>query len=300
MEQLQDEVSSVLWTLGKPELIKVCHQLKCSEPSGVGFQGLSRRALGRLAENTLDELEECEESDGFQQFLSGLLSFIKSMQGHDTEQTETQPKEPSEMERLKEEYAQLQQAQAEARHALEEKIQALGDQLSNATIAREQNVTTTTPLIAPEVTIRREFRISGQIGEAGQRDKLSFTSLTNQIESGLKKGYSETDIIEAVVKAVSPGIHLRDLLEIKRDLTLSTLKTILRGHYKVDSSSDLLHRLINIFQEPKESAQNFLFRAIELREKLSGGENDGEQFSPDLIQRKFLRSLETGLLSPMA
>lgn len=38
----------------------------------------------------------------------------------------------------------------------------------------------------------------------------------------------------------------------------------------------------------------------ELREKLlwkSGEEIDGEQFSPELIQRKFLRSLETGLLS---
>ncbi len=90
------------------------------------------------------------------------------------------------------------------------------------------------------------------------------------------------------------------MLEVKRDLTLSTLKTILRGHYKVDSSSDLLYRLMNISQEPRESAQDFLFRAIELREKLlwkSGDEDEGEQFSSDLIQRKFLRSLETGLLS---
>ena len=115
----------------------------------------------------------------------------------------------------------------------------------------------------------------------------------------MKKGYSEVEIIEAVVRAVSPGLHLRDLLEIKRGLTLPTLKTILKGHYKVDSSADLLHRLMNISQDPKESAQNFLFRAIELREKLtwkSGDEEEGEQFSTDLIQRKFLRSLETGLI----
>lgn len=116
----------------------------------------------------------------------------------------------------------------------------------------------------------------------------------------MRKGYAEAEIIEAVIRAVSPGLPLRELLEIKRDLTLSTLKTILRGHYKIDSSSDLLHRLMNISQEPKESAQSFLFRAIELREKLlwtSGDEQDGEQFSPELIQRKFLRSVETGLLN---
>lgn len=152
----------------------------------------------------------------------------------------------------------------------------------------------------PEVTLRRKFRVFGQIGEAGQKEKLSYTSLNNQIESGVRKGYAEAEIIEAVIRAVSPGLPLRELLEIKRDLTLSTLKTILRGHYKIDSSSDLLHRLMNISQEPKESAQSFLFRAIELKEKLlwtCGDEQDEEQFSPELIQRKFLRSVETGLLN---
>lgn len=57
---------------------------------------------------------------------------------------------------------------------------------------------------------------------------------------------------------------------------------------------------MNMSQDPKESAQEFLFRAIELREKLlwkSGKEDEGEQFSPNLIQRKFLRSLGTGLLT---
>lgn len=176
----------------------------------------------------------------------------------------------------------------------------MGTQLSSMAVVGERGVSQPAPLTAPEVTLRKDFQIWGQIGEGGQKEKLSFTRLTNQIESGFKKGYSETEIIEAVIKAVSPGLHLCDLLEVKRDLTLSTLKTTLRGHYKIDSSSDLLHRLMNISQEPKESAQHFLFRAIELREKLlwrSGDENKWEQFSPDLIQHKFLCSLETGLFS---
>lgn len=300
MEQLQDEISTALWTLGKPELTKVCQHLKCSEPAGVGFKGQSRRALIRLAESTLDEIEKTEESEVFQQFIRDLQSFIQSLQEHPVAEVEIQRAELSEIERLKQEYSQLQQAQAEARRVLEEKIEALGTEFRGAAGISEKQVSQPAPFTTPEVTLRKDFRIWGQIGEAGQKDKLSFTSLTNQIDSGLKKGYSETEIIEAVIKAVSPGLHLRDLLEVKRDLTLPTLRTILRGHYKVDSSADLLHQLMSISQDPKESAQCFLFRAIELREKLlwkSGDDDEGEQFSPDLIQRKFLRSLETGLLS---
>lgn len=68
-------------------------------------------------------------------------------------------------------------------------------QLDSTTKVREREVTQPAPLAAPEVTLRKDFRIWGQIGEAGQKDKLSFTSLTNQIEAGLKKGYTETEIL---------------------------------------------------------------------------------------------------------
>ncbi len=61
MEQLQDRVSFKFMMLEKPELIKVCLHLKCSEPAGEGFSGQMRRALIRLAEGTLDEIEESLE-----------------------------------------------------------------------------------------------------------------------------------------------------------------------------------------------------------------------------------------------
>ena len=251
---------------------------------------------------TLDEIEKAEEALAFQQYMTDLHSFIQSLQPQKKKigEAETSHTEPSEIERLKQEYLQLQQSQEEARRALERKIEALGTQFSSTASVREQKVNQPTLLTAPEVTLRKDFRIWGQIGEAGQKEKLSFTSLTNQIESGLKKGYTESEIIEAVIKAVSPGLHLRDLLEVKRGLTLPTLRIILRGHFKVESASDMLHRLMNISQDPKESPQAFLFRAIEIREKLlwkSGDDDEGEHFSADLIQRKFLRSLETGLYS---
>ncbi|KAK0136609.1 hypothetical protein N1851_023456 [Merluccius polli] len=90
------------------------------------------------------------------------------------------------------------------------------------------------------------------------------------------------------------------MLELKRDLTLPQLKAILKGHFKEDSSTDLYHRLVNITQDSRESPQNFLFRAIELKERLLLASSDvgsDEQYSAELIQKKFLRSVSTGLLS---
>lgn len=83
---------------------------------------------------------------------------------------------------------------------------------------------------------------------------------------GIEKGHSETEIVEAVIRAVSSRLQLRDMLEIKRGLTLSALLTILKGHYKVDRSTEPYHQLLNISQEPKETALNFVFCAIELKE----------------------------------
>eukprot|EP00064_Thunnus_orientalis_P003299 superscaffoldBa00000264_g3308 len=75
------------------------------------------------------------------------------------------------------------------------------------------------------------------------------------------------------------------MLEIKSGLTLSVLKTILKGHYKEESTTDLYHGLTNITREPRESPQQFLFRAIDIKEKMLWKSSEGEaeeHYSPDL------------------
>lgn len=57
----------------------------------------------------------------------------------------------------------------------------LGERLKIKPQAEDTRTATTLPTTLPEVTLRLEFRICGQIGEAGQREKLSYTSLINQI-----------------------------------------------------------------------------------------------------------------------
>lgn len=58
-------------------------------------------------------------------------------------------------------------------------------------------------------------------------------------------------LINAVLRAVSSGLHLREMLKkkTKSNLTLSSLKTILKGQYKEQSTADISHKLVNISQE---------------------------------------------------
>ena len=60
----------------------------------------------------------------------------------------------------------------------------------------------------PAVSIskfKRDFKISGQISDVSQKDRLSFSSLVHQIENGLKNDYTEGEIKEAVTKAINPA-----------------------------------------------------------------------------------------------
>lgn len=85
----------------------------------------------------------------------------------------------------------------------------------------------------------REFKISGQIGDPGQKDKLNFSSLAHQIEQGISKEVPELEIIDAVIWAIAPGLQLRSYLEGKTNLTLPTLRRILRFHYQEKGATEL-------------------------------------------------------------
>ena len=55
--------------------------------------------------------------------------------------------------------------------------------------------------------LRRQFKISGQIGEPKQKDKISFSSLVRQIQTGLSQGYDESEIV-GVIRSITPGTVL--------------------------------------------------------------------------------------------
>ena len=147
---------------------------------------------------------------------------------------------------------------------------------------------------------RRDFKISGQIGEPGQKDKLSFSSLAHQIESGRLKGHMEQDLIEGVIRAVLPGSPLRSYLEGRVGLTLPMLRHILRSHYQEKDATELYHQLTRLTQQSRESPQAFLVRALDLRQKVvfaSQETGSGLKYDPVLVKSMFLHALLTGLRS---
>ena len=142
---------------------------------------------------------------------------------------------------------------------------------------------------------RRDFKIIGVIGPDAQKDRLSFVSLTRQIDSGKTKGYSEAEIIEAVIRAISPTLKLRSYVETVEGLKLTKLLQVLKAHYKQKSAAELYQELTVTCQGPKETAEDFLIRVLKLRQQLlftSRVMEDGIKYSEN--QAVFLRTLETG------
>merc|ERR1712150_154150 len=133
-----------------------------------------------------------------------------------------------------------------------------------------------------------------------QKDKLDFTTLAFQIERGVKKNYSEDEIVEAVVKAVSPELNLRGYLVSTPNLHLKKLRRILRSHYQEPEATSLFTQLCSRSQGTDETPHQFGVGLMLLRQKvLFVAKEDGSRFNytEELVQEQFIHSLLTGLRS---
>ena len=160
--------------------------------------------------------------------------------------------------------------------------------------------TVSPPDLPTGTMFRREFRVFGQIGDATQKDRISFLSLMHQIESGLTKGYGEREVVEAVVRAINPASRLRSYLEGKSALSLADLRRVLRSHYKESGATDLYYQLSRARQEAKESPQEFLIRAMDLQQKVlfvSKEATTGPRYEVEQVRAMFLHTLQTGFRS---
>jgi hypothetical protein len=68
-------------------------------------------------------------------------------------------------------------------------------------------------MLKSTIVFRRQFKIVGQIGRPNEKDKLSFTSLTRQIDTGVKQGYTEQEIVDGVIRAINGGMVVRSYVE---------------------------------------------------------------------------------------
>ena len=114
----------------------------------------------------------------------------------------------------------------------------------------------------------KDFKISDQIGKPGQKDRLTFSSLARQIESGPSKDYPESENINEVICAITPGLQLSSYFEGKGKLTLPALRRILRCYYQEKGATELYKQLTSEAQSSKETPQGFLIRVMDRKSYL--------------------------------
>lgn len=147
-------------------------------------------------------------------------------------------------------------------------------------------------------SFRKEFKILGQIGDL--KAGLSFTSYRRQVEDGQRKGYKDVEIIEGIIRAIQPQNKLRSYLEGRPGLELGEVNSIVRSYYKEQTATELYQQLSTLTQEPKESPQDFLFRALDLRQRVifaskEKTKDSGMTYDTKLVQNMTLHALSTGL-----
>lgn len=301
LEELQEEVVGELHTLTKDKLLEICDFLDISGEQRRDVQDKSRISLMTHIMMFLEREEVAELEDGgmselllLKDKMTEMISGIDNKTGqtdHDIETAGTHHR----IEELR--TATPQQGVGTEQITAAKASDSLRQPQPHANL---QVSVPLSPSAQPSSYWRKEFKISGQIGEPGQKDKLIFSSLAHQIENGLNRGYPEVEIVDAVVRAISPGSQLRSYLEGKPQLTLPTLRCILRSHFQEKSATELYKQLASEAQHSKETPQSFLMRVLDLRQKVlfaSQESESGLKYDPALVQRMCLHTVLTGLQS---
>ena len=304
MEQLQVEIFRELCELPRDALVELCDFLCIAGGALEHVTGKSRRALIKLVSDHMqrEELEK-QEDDGMTDLLlckdkmTELLAAanLTQQQTQEADLQEEQRKKEREEDRIRKEIEALQlQLAATQKQSEKEK----SDTREIQTPAPNSVLTQSTPHSYPPTPWHKDFKIAGQIGEPGQKDRLTFSSLARQIEHGRNKGVPELEIVDAVIRSIIPGMGLRSYLEGKANLTLPTLRRILRSHYQEKSATELYKQLTSEVQGINETPQNFLIRTFDLRQKIlfaSQEDESGLKYDPGLVQNMFLHTVLTGL-----
>ncbi|XP_033182193.1 uncharacterized protein LOC117152945 [Anabas testudineus] len=292
IENLQFEIKGALFQLTADQLMQISDFLEISGTSRARIAGKTCNALVSyiIRHVEREELSELED-EGMSELLS-LMDMIKTLQDPNKTNMQENTKNRDEQEKLKSELEQL-------KFMVQQKEMEMHKLTNREYMTSNQTIPVcTTPSSASSPSWRKDYKISGQIGEPGQKDRLTFSSLARQIENGLSKGYPESEIVDAVIRAIVPGLQLRSYLEGKSDLSLPTLRRILRSHYQERSATELYKQLTTEAQGNKETPQNFLIRAMDLRQKILFASQEAEsslKYDPALVQSMFMHTILTGL-----
>eukprot|EP00794_Sanderia_malayensis_P004194 gene4194-4753_t len=289
-EQLFEEIQPLLCKLSKENLLDICVATKAANIEDLHNKSWCRilNTLNNYLEDSLDDEDSCvillnSVKDACFKFLP-LQGPSGGTQGDEAQGagSSLSHAEETEIKKIQEEMSKMN-----------ERLESLG----HKSVGQSPH----TPVSSNSFNMfKRELKIAGAITDSGNKDKLSFCGLIRQINSAISRGYSETEIIEAVIRAINPGNLLRGYLESMpmSDLNLPKSRRLLRSHYKEKSGSELFQDLMNAVQQPKEDTQAFLMRLLNIRQKVLfvAQESDSKlKANTELVQSVFLQTLESGV-----
>ena len=300
IEDLQLELDSLLCKQSTEALVELCGYFEVKN----SVDGKSRSELVRLIRNDVENtLATADDNFDGDIFLRDAISKIKGTPPplERSEEELIVQMEVLSIEKKLEELKQLQIESDNARKTLLEQLRAAKGKVSETDHSDLTcNVVDTTVKVVkaePSVLVR-EFKISGQIGEPGQKDKLTYVSLIHQIDSGLERGYSDKDICDAVIKAISPHSSLRNYILTLPQRSLKKLRSILCVFFQEKTAADLFQSMVTAIQDPKETAQQFLLHLLDARNRVffAAKEERAEgEYSSQLVEKSFLKAFESGL-----
>ena len=284
LEELQLQVEGGICKLPIVEMEQLAEHVGLESKE---YKGKSKLAMSRIVRAKVEV--ELEQTESKVEYLTELKNFIA---GTPPPLEETGQNKESVKPKL--EYEALCKQFEEMMESYKKKMEQASIKQEDTKAPKEGNVS----LIDVKTALRRDFKIMGVIGGEEQKDRLSFVSLIRQIDAGLEKGYKEREIIDAVIRAISPSLKLRSYLETMKELTLAKLRQMLRAHYKQKSGTELYQELTTMCQSPKETPQDFLIRALDLRQQVlfaSQAEGGTVKYESSLVHPLFLHAVETGL-----
>ena len=229
------------------------------------------RSIRQFIENTVEEKEELQDKNDV---LDHILAAIEDLHAK-RKKPSTRKRETVPIEQKHEDYDRE------------------GDMLNESKSREDMRHET---LLANLNVLKKDFIINGKVGEPTHEKDIGYLGIVRQMADGVERGYSESEVVAAVLKAVVPR-NLRSYLNMKRNLKIAKLSQILRLHYQEKSATELYQEMINMRQEKNENSPSFVIRALETREKImfASHEEGAITYDKKHVQSLCLSTIESGI-----
>ena len=176
-----------------------------------------------------------------------------------------------EKKRLQEKLSEMEKSKSESRRAGEALVERV-------------------PVVRPAI-----FKISGTIGGS---KSLSFEDLNFQIKNACKQGYSDQQVVGAVIRAISPDADdLRTLFELRADnLEVGVMMEFLEPILKEKDSATYFNELCNAVQSGTQTVMDFVVMLLSLKEKiLARSKKEGTPFEENMLMNQLMKTLYSGI-----